>query len=256
MPVGSLKIDRFDFWFCFALESAALLAMLLGAHLSSASSLIIFLGASALYAAITAAIVGWLAPSIGVTSFLLFEGLWRGKQATVKKTVVHVVVAVGIGILAAYITVYFALAVTGIHDGVAAGIHPATLPRHHVRPSVRDLCSISVLEEILNRAIVFVALVGLIRWAAGLRSRRSEVAAIWTANILQALIFGAAHVFTGKTLFLGRPWYVRLLLSTQTWDGLILGWLYWRYGLESAIACHAASDLSLLAILKGRVRLT
>jgi membrane protease YdiL (CAAX protease family) len=179
------------------------------------------------------------------------EGLWRGKPSTT--ATIHVIGAAGIGIATAGVSVCYAIAVTGIHR--ATGIHGATLPRHHIWPSVIDLCCAPILEEILHRAIIFAFLVGVIRWSTGVRSRSSETAAVWTANLLQALIFGAAHVFTGMSLLYGRPWYIRLLLSTQTWDGLILGWIYWRYGLESAIACHVASDLSLLVISKGVVSL-
>ncbi len=71
-------------------------------------------------------------------------------------------------------------------------------------------------------------------------------AALWTANALAALVFGALHfgnVFAlGMHLDLAVAGYVLLLNGTV---GMLCGWLYARDGIEAAMAAHTACDLVL-----------
>ncbi|MGB8681946.1 MAG: CPBP family glutamic-type intramembrane protease [Candidatus Binatus sp.] len=241
------KIYKFDFWFCFGVESAAFLGLYVswgGLHIGPGTASLVYFGAAVLYAAVTAAIVAWLAPRAGVTPVPLFESWWLG-QLRIRMATARVVAAAGIGAATSYLAYYYGMALTG-WLGTAV---PKALLKRHTGSSVLDFCCEAILEEILNRAIIFVALIVLARWGSRLLSRTSEMAAIWTANLLQALIFGGAHVALGLGVPRGRPWYVRLPLSTQTWSGLILGWIYWKYGLESAIACHATFDIAIAKMI-------
>lgn len=71
-------------------------------------------------------------------------------------------------------------------------------------------------------------------------------AALWMANGLAALVFGALHfgnVFAlGMHLNLGVAGYVLLLNGTV---GVLCGWLYARDGIEAAVVAHTACDLVL-----------
>lgn len=249
LPTDSFGFKRFALWFTFSVENAAFLGLYLslGLRARGAASLSYF-GAAVLYSAITAAIVAWLSPRLGVIPFPLFESWWLGKLK-VSKATARVGAAAGIGTATSYLAHYYVIALT---EWLGTAL-PKVLPKRYVEPSVLGICCGAILEEIMFRAIVFIGLVGLARWAMGLVSRSSQMTAVWTANLMQALIFGGAHVSMGLGVPYGRPWYIRLSLSTQTWSGLILGWIYWRYGLESAIACHATFDISNPAILKGIV---
>jgi len=95
------------------------------------------------------------------------------------------------------------------------------------------------------RAVFFAFLVVAIRcvWETPIARKSTP---IWIANILQSLAFGAVHTALGVGGLEALPQYARPFLAVQTWGGLILGCLYWKYGLESAIICHVAYDLLLV----------
>lgn len=71
-------------------------------------------------------------------------------------------------------------------------------------------------------------------------------AALWSANALAALVFGALHfgnVFAlGMQLNFAVAGYV---LAFNGAVGLLCGWLFWRDGIESAMVAHTACDLVL-----------
>ncbi|MEP7029190.1 MAG: CPBP family intramembrane glutamic endopeptidase [Candidatus Eisenbacteria bacterium] len=100
--------------------------------------------------------------------------------------------------------------------------------------------SAGIQEETLLRLFLMTAL------AAGVARAVSLPAALWTANVLSALVFGALHfgnVFAlGMHLDLAVAAYVLLLNGTV---GLLCGWLYARHGIEAAMVAHTACDLVL-----------
>ncbi len=99
------------------------------------------------------------------------------------------------------------------------------------------------VEEILLRLFVmsgFAWLISLVWKAAG----AGETTIIfWIANILAALLFGAGHLpATARitkltTLVLFRAFLLNGLC------GVAFGWLYMRYGLESAMVAHFSADI-------------
>jgi len=79
---------------------------------------------------------------------------------------------------------------------------------------------------------------------------RPKLAVLWTANIIFALSFGAAHLPTAATL----GWPINTLIVTRTLvlngiGGLILGWLFWTFGLETAMLAHFITDVILYTLL-------
>lgn len=242
MSVGSSKkFDRFDFWLCVALEIAGVVGLFIALRMPRLpSTLLLRFGVGAtFYTLLTAAIVGRLSARSGVLVFPLFQDWWRGRLV-VKRAAARILGAASVGIANCYLARYYGTAVRNWNIG--------PLPKHHVRPDVLGVVASTILEEILFRAIVFVGLVALIRWAAKFWHGHSELATFWIGNLLQALIFGATHVAVGIGIPYGRPWYIRTPLTPQTWGGLLLGWIFWKYGLESAIVCHATYDLSFRAL--------
>jgi membrane protease YdiL (CAAX protease family) len=238
MSADFSKFDVFDFWFCIVLETAAAVGLVVALPLGPPDSFLARLGIGAgVYLLLTAVIVSWLSPKSGIDVFPLFEDWWRRRFA-VTRAASRLVGAAVVGIANCYLAHYYSAALRNWSNG--------RLPKHHVRPDVLGIISSTILEEVLFRAIIFVGLLVLIRWGSG--PNRSQASTFWFANVLQALIFGAAHVAIGAGIPYGSAWYIRLFLSPQTWGGLLLGWIYWKYGLESAIVCHATYDLSFRAI--------
>ena len=79
---------------------------------------------------------------------------------------------------------------------------------------------------------------------------RPRLAILWIANILVATGFGLAHL--PQALMIGIP--LTALFVTRTvilngMGGIFLGWLYWKYGLESAMIAHFFADIVLHVIL-------
>src|ERR1700694_1830197 len=70
-----------------------------------------------------------------------------------------------------------------------------------------------------------------------------------TAIGIQGLMFGAIHAATGE----GTLWWERLpvqmLLEPRGVAGIVLGYVYWRWGLEPSILAHVLEDLGVLCYL-------
>jgi hypothetical protein len=108
------------------------------------------------------------------------------------------------------------------------------------------LASISagITEETLFRLFGL----SLIAWLGGLLFHDSEgrpkLIIFWTANILFALAFGAAHLPTEAAIGLPlNPLVVASTLVLNGIGGLVFGWLFWTFGLESAILAHILADV-------------
>ena len=88
----------------------------------------------------------------------------------------------------------------------------------------------------------------LLAWLGGLLFHdsvgRPNPSVFWTANILFALAFGAAHLPAQATI--GLPINFLVVISTLVLNGiggLIFGWLFWTFGLESAMLAHILADI-------------
>jgi len=81
-------------------------------------------------------------------------------------------------------------------------------------------------------------------------SGRPKAAVMWLANIALALEFGIGHLRTAA----GLGWPMDPLIITRSLvlngiGGLAFGWLYWKYGLESAMLAHFLADVILQAMI-------
>ena len=95
-------------------------------------------------------------------------------------------------------------------------------------------------EEVTTRLFLLSAIaVALVRFVP-------RGAALWTANVLAALVFGALHFANVHALGLSlSPVLVTYILVLNGGVGLLCGWLFWTRGIEAAMACHVAIDLVL-----------
>lgn len=94
----------------------------------------------------------------------------------------------------------------------------------------------------------------LLAWLGGLlfRSRTGRPAAwwLWTANILFAILFGLAHLPLASQI--GMSLDVVVVTRTVLLNGVagvVFGWLYWTFGLESAMLVHFSIDVVLHSLL-------
>jgi ABC-2 type transport system ATP-binding protein len=128
-----------------------------------------------------------------------------------------------------------------------------TVPEQALAPPLYGLLaafSAGVNEETLLRLFGF----SLLAWLGGLLFQESDgrpkLAVLWIANLLFALAFGAAHLPAAEAL----GWPITPLIVTRTLvlnglAGLVLGWLFWNFGLETAMLAHFFGDVVLYALL-------
>jgi membrane protease YdiL (CAAX protease family) len=101
-----------------------------------------------------------------------------------------------------------------------------------------------VTEELLLRWGVMTILVWF-AWA--LPKRRQDVPGpghIWFGIVVSAFLFGAGHlpaasILAGPLNSVAVVWVV----GVNTSFGLLFGYLFWRYGLESAMIAHGLTHL-------------
>ena len=95
-------------------------------------------------------------------------------------------------------------------------------------------------EEVMTRLFLLSAL------AVALMRAVPRGTALWTANVLAALAFGALHFANVYAVDLSfNPVLVTYILVVNGGIGLLCGWLFWTRGIEAAMACHVAIDLIL-----------
>ena len=105
-------------------------------------------------------------------------------------------------------------------------------------------------EEVCLRLFLLNGLAWLGGLLLGRKTGRPGTAMVWAANILSALAFGALHIT--NSVVIGMPVDVVTVTSTLVLNGIIgilFGWLYWRYGLESAMVSHFAADIVLKVVM-------
>ena len=110
--------------------------------------------------------------------------------------------------------------------------------------------SAGITEETLFRLFGL----SLLAWLGGLifhdRDGRPSAAVFWTANMVFALGFAAAHLPTATAL--GLPMNALVISSTLVLNalgGLAFGWLFWTFGLESAMLAHFFADVILYTLV-------
>lgn len=98
-----------------------------------------------------------------------------------------------------------------------------------------------IMEEIVFRLFL---LSGLAWIAARFTDDRRTIS--YVALGMSALVFGVAHIFYGGV---GEPLYKVGMAVKSTGGGLLLGWVFWRWGLPYSIICHCmANAIHLLLI--------
>jgi len=110
-------------------------------------------------------------------------------------------------------------------------------------------------EEVLMRW----GIMAVILWAAVSIAGSGgdpDLGSVWLAIVLSSLIFAAGHL---PAAMLGRKRSARFvvrILALNTLAGLLFGWLFWEWNLETAMAAHigfhVGAAILVLAIRAGR----
>ena len=100
-----------------------------------------------------------------------------------------------------------------------------------------------ICEEVLCRLFLVSLLVWLGAWILHASPLRAGI--YWIAIVLAAALFGIAHLPTlAQTTTLDAANFSRVI-GLNSLAGIAFGWLYWRRGLEHAMAAHFSADLVL-----------
>lgn len=110
--------------------------------------------------------------------------------------------------------------------------------------------SAGIMEEIEFRLFGL----SLLAWLLGLLFHdpdgRPKPIVFWTATIFFALGFGVAHLPAQTAVGLPlTPLVITASLVLNGIGGLIFGWLFWSFGLESAILAHFFADLMMHSMI-------
>lgn len=93
-----------------------------------------------------------------------------------------------------------------------------------------------VIEEVLFR-LFFLSLVAIV--IARFVEDRNKV--FWTALAVSALVFGVMHVLRPEPVSIELAWIYRSGVTLKSAaGGLLLGWVFWRWGLAYSAVCHSA----------------
>lgn len=106
-----------------------------------------------------------------------------------------------------------------------------------------------VNEEVLLRLFLMSLLAWLGKFISKTPEGRPTAAVFWVANILAAILFGLGHLPATAALIPLTPLVILRAIVLNGLLGVALGYLYTKYGLESAIVSHFSADIVLHVLL-------
>jgi len=100
-----------------------------------------------------------------------------------------------------------------------------------------------IVEEVLCRLF----LMSLLVWTLNRLFSTAQPLAwmYWSAIVAAALLFGAGHLPALAQMHAFTPVNVTQVIVLNALCGVAYGWLFWRHGLEHAMAAHFSSDIVL-----------
>ena len=101
----------------------------------------------------------------------------------------------------------------------------------------------SILEEFALRLFLLSSVAWLL--ARGWRNDRAPVSPVasWSAITVSSLVFAAVHLPAWLATTNPTAVLIASVLTLNGVAGMVLGYLYWRWGIESAILAHFAADM-------------
>lgn len=115
-----------------------------------------------------------------------------------------------------------------------------------------------ITEEVVMRwglMSLFIFLLSLLRrWIGGGRNTAvgpPPAPIYWSSICLAALVFALAHLPSAATIVPLTEIVTARVLLLNAAAGVVFGWLFWRYTLESAMVAHAALHVVFFAAVIG-----
>lgn len=101
-----------------------------------------------------------------------------------------------------------------------------------------------ITEELLLRWGFMSAVTWLLWRILQHRGGSPHAAIVWLGIVVSAIAFGVGHLpAVGATLGGLDTNIIVFIVGGNAISGTVFGWLYWRYGLESAMVAHAVAHL-------------
>ena len=104
-----------------------------------------------------------------------------------------------------------------------------------------------VIEEVMLRLFMMSLIAFLLHKVFWRKQEQTPVAALVLANVVAAILFAAGHLPTTAMLMGLTPMIIFRCFLLNGGIGVILGWLYRKYGLRYAMiahgGCHVVSKL-------------
>ena len=140
-------------------------------------------------------------------------------------------------------------ALVGLALGILQLISQGAVPKDVLIPALDNpnalewtlRCLSAALTEEIGFRFGAMSLFAWVTWSVARRAaihRSSQ----WIGNLLSALVFAVAHLPQLELQRYGLSLLIPFVVSS-TGVGMIMGWLFMRYGLVSAIAAHLVVDL-------------
>jgi membrane protease YdiL (CAAX protease family) len=104
-------------------------------------------------------------------------------------------------------------------------------------------------EEILLRLFLLSILVWIFGKITQSEAPLSRSGLVWSAIAITSIIFGLGHLPATSMITELTPLVIARAIVLNGIAGLVLGWLYWKRGLEPAIIAHFTADLMILIVL-------
>ena len=132
-------------------------------------------------------------------------------------------------------------AMVGFDQLLFAGVSRQVIRALGAQPVVVR-CAVIVSSAVGEELIYRLGVSTLIAWLAALTLSRAgpvqKTIAEWLGIVVAAVLFGLAHV--GNLPNAPHPFLRAITLNGIA--GVVLGWLYWRRGLEAAVVAHLSAD--------------
>jgi membrane protease YdiL (CAAX protease family) len=106
----------------------------------------------------------------------------------------------------------------------------------------------SILEELIFRLFLMSGLVWLLTRFHRTDQVQPSAVIFWVALGVSALGFGLVHLPSWLAVVDPTAVLVTVVLVLNGLGGLLLGQVYWRWGIEAAILCHFAGDMMIQSI--------
>jgi hypothetical protein len=105
-----------------------------------------------------------------------------------------------------------------------------------------------ITEELLLRW-GFLSLLAWLGWRVFQGGKNPPSRAIlWGATLMAAVVFGIAHLPAMAAVTVLTPMVVLRTVFLNTLGGMVFGWLFWRYNLETAMVSHASTHVGFFLV--------